>query len=158
MIDQIHLQGTDLRGQCTPFNITLLLYNADLHSFCQGNCMLPLWTMIWASSTSCNYNVWCDSVAAKGYQAIVWNGASVSYLFNKPDCYSLGKLWPLPSKKKMYLTETGFNLKSLDQPLEFFIYLNEGNYIHYVVKVPLYWTQRLRLPLDRILNEIKMKN
>lgn len=63
-----------------------------------------------------------------------------------------------PLKKKMYLTETGFNLKSLDQPLEFFIYLNEGNYIHYVVKVPLYWTQRLRLPLDRILNEIKMKN
>lgn len=47
MIDQTHLQGTDLRGQCTQFkcdleNITLLLYNADLHSFCQGNCMLPL--------------------------------------------------------------------------------------------------------------------
>ena len=25
----------------------------------------------------------------------------------------------------MYLTETGFNLMPLDQPLEFFIYVNE---------------------------------
>lgn len=61
----------------------------------------------------------------------------------------------------MYLIETGFNLVSLDQPLEFFIYLNKilrvVTYI-YVVKVPLYWTQRLRLPLDRILNKIKTKN
>lgn len=60
----------------------------------------------------------------------------------------------------MYLIEIGFNLASLDQPLEFFTYLNEIlrviTYI-YVVKVPLYWTQRLRLPLNRILNEIKTK-
>lgn len=57
----------------------------------------------------------------------------------------------------MYLIETGFNLVSLDQPLEFFIYLNEilrvVTYI-YVVKVPLYWTQKLRLPFNRILNKI----
>lgn len=57
----------------------------------------------------------------------------------------------------MYLTETGFNLVSLDQPLEFFMYLNGilrvVTYI-YVVEVPSYWTQKLRLPLDWILNKI----
>lgn len=57
----------------------------------------------------------------------------------------------------MYLTETGFNLVSLDQPLEFFMCLNGilrvVTYI-YVVEVPSYWTQKLRLPLDWILNKI----
>ena len=74
-----------------------------------------------------------------------------------------GKRMSMTLKKKrkrkrfMYLIETGFNLMPLDQLLEFFIYVNEILRVVaycYSVVVPSYWTQRLRLPLDRILNKI----
>lgn len=127
--------------------------------------------MIWAPSTSPNYprvspndrlvcNVWFQRLP-EDIRGLFENATSVIYLHDKSGFHSIRKnnVYDIKKKRKrfMYLIETGFNLMPLDQPLEFFIYVNEilrvVTYCYSVVE-PSYWTQRLRLPLDRILNKI----
>lgn len=127
--------------------------------------------MIWASSTSPNYprvspngrlacNVWFQRLP-EDIRQLFENATNVIYLHDKSGFHSIRKKRMSMTLKKrkrfMHLIETGFNLMPLDQPLEFFIYVNKISRVVtycYSVVVPSYWTQRLKLPLDRILNKI----
>lgn len=172
-----YILGTRFKASNTQFKWelgkrTLLLYNADVHSCCQGHRPLPRWTRIWASSIPPNHprvsphdrlvgNVWFQWLPRDIRQLFEIEPVSYIFLINLVSIYQEKEcLWTngvTHTKRFMYRIETGFNLMSLDQPLEFFIYVNEIWRVvtySYVVEVPLYGTQRLRLPLNRTLNII----
>lgn len=127
----------DLRGQSTLLkyeigNITLLLYNLDLNSFCQGNCMLPLETMISASSFKYNYLRVSQNDRLVCNVQFQWLPEDIRQSFEiEPELYIFlinlvvihqenGCLWTngvTYKKRFVYLIETGFSLMSPDQPL-----------------------------------------
>lgn len=149
--------GVKAHHSNTRSETALLLYHEDLHRFCEGN-HTSLYRQ-WSKPQACLTitpgslkiiglcTMWVP-MAARGHQAIMGNRPSVIYLPDKPDCHSSKKKnareWMEWHKKGfMYLIGTGFRVMSSDQPLEFFIYLNEiwrvVTYIH-VVEIPSHWT------------------